>query len=242
MRAAIATTLRSVERDGDEGAVDAFLAAARTEWWAGPHHDFCHRIGISSWEGLWLGEPSDGWPLGFEGWLRGYQAQPWETTALVDRFVAERTARCAPFAGADEALGQLAERADLWLVTNGDSRLQRRKLVGAGLADRFHRVFVSGDIGSRKPETAFFDWVVGSAAVDGRTIVASVGDNIDNDIRPAIDRGWTPVAVRSGEPLPADLGDLDVAVVATLADVPPVLDRVLATEPDGRCRGSGVPE
>jgi FMN phosphatase YigB (HAD superfamily) len=239
MRAAIAATLRSAGVDGDDPVVDALLAAARTEWWAGPHHGFCHAIGISSWEGLWLGDPSAGWPDGFEPWLRGYQARPWLAADLAARFVEERAARCAPFAGADVALDRLAERYDLWLVTNGDSTLQRRKLAGAGLADRFDRLFVSGDIGSRKPAAAFFDWVTATAAAGGRSIVASIGDNVDNDVRPALERGWAAVAVRSGDPLP---DGLDVAQVATLADVPPVLDRLLPAGSDGRDRGAVVPE
>jgi FMN phosphatase YigB (HAD superfamily) len=243
MRAAIAATLTSVDLDGADHAVDEILAAARAAWWAGPHHDFCHGIGISSWEGLWLGDPSDGWPSGFEPWLRGYQTEAWPVP-LAERFVVERASRCAPFPGVDAALAALAEDADLWLVTNGDSRLQRRKLVGAGLAERFDRVFVSGDIGSRKPEATFFDWVTDTAAAAGRSIVASIGDSIDNDIRPAVERGWLPVAVRcddTGGDVADDLAH--VAVVATLVDVPSLLRQRLRTAGfDGRNRQAGVPE
>ena len=129
-------------------------------------HPYCRRVGISSWEGLWCrfeGEELDGlrrWAPEYrrEAWRRALADQGVDDRALAEelgeRFGIERRARHEVFADVPAALA--AAGVPLALVTNGASCLQREKLAGSGLADRFDAVVVSGDLGVGKPDASVF--------------------------------------------------------------------------------------
>ena len=73
-----------------------------------------------------------------------------------DRFPFELAEHVEPEAGAREAVGRLAARLRVGVVTNGGAA-QREKLARIGLAGVVHAVFVSGELGSAKPAAAIFE-------------------------------------------------------------------------------------
>jgi HAD superfamily hydrolase (TIGR01549 family) len=211
-RGAIAAVLEALELGHGAELLDEVLAFALAEWRAGPFLEHFLEVGVSSWEGLWLSAEHQG-TMG--DWVASYQRGVWAVAARLgdvearevrERYQQERRARSLPYPGVVEALESLRARFDLWLLTNGDSELQRRKLEIAGLEPYFDELFVSGDLGEAKPSPGFFAAVTDLLGSRGATVALSVGDSVEKDIAPALDRGWPAALVRStdaGKPAPS---------------------------------------
>jgi putative hydrolase of the HAD superfamily len=197
-------------------------ARARELWYAGPAHDYCLRVGISSWEGLWCRFNGDGDEVGLlRDWSRSYRQSTW-TLALADhdiedkalaeelaaRFGDERRRRHRTFADARNTIPKLAASYTLGLVTNGASCLQREKLAASGLAGYFTAIVVSADLGVAKPDPSVFEHAVGllGAKTEATTMV---GDSIEKDAVGARAAGLGAVWVnRSNAPQP-EIRDLE---------------------------------
>ena len=61
--------------------------------------------------------------------------------------------------GAYELIERLSHLFDLYIVTNGVSRSQYKRLGDSGLYPFFKDVFVSEDTGFQKPMKEYFDYV-----------------------------------------------------------------------------------
>lgn len=91
--------------------------------------------------------------------------------------------------GALELCEYLKTRYDLYVVTNGTSTTQYKRLAASGL-DRFMKdIFVSEDAGSQKPQKEYFDYCFRRipGAVPERMLL--VGDSLQSDIKGGNDAG-----------------------------------------------------
>ncbi|WP_206664906.1 HAD family hydrolase [Halorubrum salsamenti] len=91
----------------------------------------------------------------------------------------------------------VADRHDVGVLTNGDGRMQRRKLAEHGLDDLIDAVIVSNEVGARKPSRAIFD--AARERLPAETTVY-VGDTYDEDIVPAREAGFETVYVGDEDP------------------------------------------
>jgi 2-haloacid dehalogenase len=85
--------------------------------------------------------------------------------------------------GAFELITDLQSNYDLFIVTNGVSKTQDKRLRGSGLHPLFKNIFVSEDTGYQKPMKEYFDYVferVSNFAVEQALIV---GDSLSADIK-----------------------------------------------------------
>jgi putative hydrolase of the HAD superfamily len=109
----------------------------------------------------------------------------------------------------ERLLDSLSSIYPMRVATNGGGILQRAKIRAAGLDRWFEKghVFVSAEIGARKPERAFFDAVLTASSISP-TEVLFVGDHPDNDVRAAAACGFQTCWVSLGrvrpDALPAD--------------------------------------
>lgn len=211
----------------------AARARARELWRAAPTYDYCRRVGISSWEGLWCRYAGDGHETrALREWSPTYRREAWRLALaeqgiddpslaeeLGERFPLERRARYEVFPDAEATLRKLSATYVLGLVTNGASCLQRDKLRASGLSSYFEVVVVSGDVGVAKPDASVFGRALAELAADRAVMV---GDSVENDVRGALAAGLRAVWVnRSGRPRP---DDLDVPEVMSLSELPRVLE------------------
>ena len=100
--------------------------------------------------------------------------------------------------GAESLCRKLANWYILSLTTNGISQVQRQRLKNSPLAPHFgDRVFISGEMGSRKPEKAYFDTVLDAlGAKMQRSKVLVIGDSLSSDIRGAFNSRLDSVWLR----------------------------------------------
>lgn len=85
--------------------------------------------------------------------------------------------------GAFELISTLQNQFDLYIVTNGISKTQDKRLRASGLFPLFKGIFVSEDTGYQKPMKEFFEYVfdrIPNFSADQGLII---GDSLSSDIK-----------------------------------------------------------
>ena len=101
--------------------------------------------------------------------------------SLIDHF------RLIP--GTDEVVRQLSGEYRLMAITNGLQKVQKPRLRKSGLYDFFEGVVVSEEIGSAKPQKAFFDHAFDLMSQPAKENTLVVGDSLSSDIKGAKNYG-----------------------------------------------------
>jgi 2-haloacid dehalogenase len=84
--------------------------------------------------------------------------------------------------GATKLLAELSKHYPLYIVTNGVSETQYRRLKATGLLPYFQAVFVSEDTGFQKPMAEFFDYVFERVPDVSPKRSLIIGDSLAADI------------------------------------------------------------
>jgi putative hydrolase of the HAD superfamily len=129
------------------------------------------------------------------------------------------------FNDASKALDLLGGRNPLGLITDGYAHVQRLKVQGLGIADRFLSTVFSDDYGRRAWKPSLVPYQETMRRLNGLADhFVYVGDNPAKDFISARALGWYTVQVRRPEnihPLPAPSADHEANLtVSSLADVP----------------------
>ena len=84
--------------------------------------------------------------------------------------------------GAKELLEYLSEKHKLYVVSNGFSAVQEKRLNISGFRKYFNKMFFSEDIGISKPQKEFFDYCFNSLNNPPKEDVILIGDSLSADI------------------------------------------------------------
>jgi 2-haloacid dehalogenase len=85
--------------------------------------------------------------------------------------------------GALELTSNLQKQYDLYIVTNGDSKTQDRRLRDSGLYPLFKDIFVSEATGFQKPMKEYFDYVFARIPHFVTNQALIIGDSLSSDIK-----------------------------------------------------------
>ena len=85
--------------------------------------------------------------------------------------------------GAVELCGYLRDRYDLYIVTNGTSSTQYKRLAASGLDLYVKDIFVSEDAGSQKPQKEYFDYCFSRIPDANPRRMLLIGDSPASDIK-----------------------------------------------------------
>ena len=92
--------------------------------------------------------------------------------------------------GAEDICRYLKERGyGLYVVTNGTSTTQYKRLALSGLDAYMDGIFVSEDAGSQKPQKEYFDYCFARIPQADPSEVLLVGDSLTSDIKGGINAG-----------------------------------------------------
>lgn len=86
--------------------------------------------------------------------------------------------------GAKEGLPYLKTKYRLHVITNGNTLTQKGRLAAAGLTNFFDSVFISDEVGFRKPQKEFFDYAFSKSGANKLSTLV-VGDSPTSDIQGA---------------------------------------------------------
>lgn len=90
------------------------------------------------------------------------------------------------FEGALEVCQKLSASHRLFVVTNGITQTQIRRLKQAGLYEYFEQIFDSQSIGFQKPSPKFFDYVMNHIKDFNKQEALIIGDSLNTDIKGGI--------------------------------------------------------
>lgn len=108
--------------------------------------------------------------------------------------------------GAYEAVEQLSGRYKLYLVSNGTTDVQVRRIASANIAAFFREIFISQEIGVDKPDKLFFDRVFARIPDFDPAKAMIVGDSLTSDMRGGKNAGISTCWVNPNhKPHPDDL-------------------------------------
>lgn len=93
--------------------------------------------------------------------------------------------------GARELIQKLYDKYDLYIVTNGVTATQFRRLKESGLITYFKRVFVSQESGFQKPMKGYFDYCFERIENLDKSKTMIIGDSLSSDIKGGYNAGIT---------------------------------------------------
>ena len=91
--------------------------------------------------------------------------------------------------GAYEVIEQLAENYELYVVSNGKTITQNKRLKDANLAHFFNEIFISEQTGCQKPMPAFFDYVFDRIEHINKDKTLIIGDSLTSDVKGGLQAG-----------------------------------------------------
>lgn len=111
--------------------------------------------------------------------------------------------------GALELCVYLKERYDLYIVTNGTSTTQYKRLALSGIDQYVKDIFVSEDAGSQKPQKEYFDYCFARIPGAEPFRMLLIGDSLTSDIRGGYQAGcktcwYNPEKLARPSDLPID--------------------------------------
>lgn len=86
-------------------------------------------------------------------------------------------------------LSELCTRYSMYIVTNGHSRTQNRRIDDADIRRFFDGVFVSEEIGYQKPMKEYFQFVFSNIKEKNKSKILIIGDSLSSDILGGINAG-----------------------------------------------------
>lgn len=114
-----------------------------------------------------------------------------EVEKFANEYFVELSKQGQVFDGALSLLEKLSKKGYvLGAITNGTARIQKSRIKKSGLGRFFNdNIFISEEIGLRKPEKAYFDYVIDNMGITDKSKVLVLGDSISSDILGASNSG-----------------------------------------------------
>jgi len=97
--------------------------------------------------------------------------------------------------GAKETLERLSTKYDLSIITNGIARAQRGRIAMSGTESLYSHIFISEEIGYRKPDVRFFEEVLKALGAKKEECLV-IGDSATSDISGAVASGIDSILLR----------------------------------------------
>ncbi len=121
--------------------------------------------------------------------------------------------------GAKELITELHQTGyDLYIVTNGIEKTQKKRLTKAGILPYFSELFVSEAIGHQKPKKEYFDYVLAHIKEKDIGRVLLIGDSLTSDIKGALNAG-IPCAWLKHNPAADTMGLKPDYIIDTIREV-----------------------
>ena len=112
-----------------------------------------------------------------------------DATEMHRTYIAALSTKSYLLDGAYDLCLQLRESCRLYIITNGNARVQHGRFDPCPLSPLFERSFISEEIGFDKPSKEYFDYVISEIPDFDPSDTLVVGDSLTSDIQGGINAG-----------------------------------------------------
>jgi putative hydrolase of the HAD superfamily len=236
LRAAVAL-LPAEHAEVATALIEAVRRQARVQWYEAPSGPYCRAMGISPLEGMWARFDTPQPPIAaLAAWAPTYRITTWRKaleecdahihdpllpSRMLSVFQQTRRRLHVLFPDTLACLTALHAQYRLALITNGAPDLQRTKIGGSGLGERFEVIVVSGELGIGKPDPRIFKAALERLQLTPPEAVM-VGNSLAHDIEGARAAGVGSVWINRTGDQPQSTSAPD-AVITNLGELPVLL-------------------
>lgn len=171
-------------------------------------------INLSFWKALERGEVTRKrlQTLRFEQFFKEIGVNDIDCDAVNDTYLTNLSNSSFLIDGAKEFVKELSKYAKLYLATNGLTKAQNGRFYQSEIKDYIEDIFISEQIGFKKPDKEYFDYIFNKIGVTDKSRVIMVGDSITSDMQGGKNAGITTCLYsRSGELVDSDLCDYQIS-------------------------------
>lgn len=135
-----------------------------------------------------------------------------------DLYIQEAPQKANLFPGVHETLKYLGERYKMYILTNGFSEVQLKKINSSNLQAYFTKVFMAEMVGYQKPDKRFFEYAIKSVHAH-KSECLMIGDDPEADIRGAYHAGIDQVYFNTGNKPCAIEPTYTIDTISALRDI-----------------------
>ena len=127
--------------------------------------------------------------------------------------------------GAEDMLEELYGKYRLYLASNGIAKVQHSRIDSAGIGKYFDGMFISEEIGGRKPEPEYFQRCFERIPDFCKTHTAILGDSLSADMQGGKNAGITTIWFNRDD-MPDEEGVRPDYEIRSLYELPPLMKRI----------------
>ncbi len=153
-------------------------------------HELYHQINKKLWKEYEKGMYRDKspWPMRFERLLKAINKSG-DGSQMNLAYTKNLGKQPILLDDAEYICSELYKTHKLYIITNGNPSVQHSRFDASPIKDYFSGMFISEEIGSRKPEKAFFDYVLSKINPPDMSKILIIGDSLSSDIAGGINSG-----------------------------------------------------
>ena len=110
---------------------------------------------------------------------------------LAKEYVSQLSRQGILIDGTYDALKELSELFDIYIITNGLRLVQRGRFARTNLTGFIKKIYISEEIGYQKPMKEFFDYVLSDIPERDKDKILVVGDSLTSDMQGGRNAGLT---------------------------------------------------
>ena len=132
---------------------------------------------------------------------------------LADTYINELAQQDIFIDGAFQAMRKITAVYDVYIITNGLSKVQRGRFGKSPVTSLIKGLFISDEMGVQKPSKAYFDKVLESIPEKDISKILVVGDSLTSDMQGGKNAGLTTCLYdpKNKTPLPHPLCDMKIS-------------------------------
>ena len=127
--------------------------------------------------------------------------------------------------GAEDMLEELYGKYRLYLASNGIAKVQHSRIDSAGIEKYFDGMFISEEIGGRKPEPEYFEKCFERIPNFHKTRTAILGDSLSADMQGGKNAGITTIWFNRDD-MPDEEDVRPDYEIRSLYELPPLMKRI----------------
>ncbi|MBR2177368.1 MAG: YjjG family noncanonical pyrimidine nucleotidase [Clostridia bacterium] len=140
---------------------------------------------------------------------------------MAEKYVEALSGQAILLDGAFEALESLSESYAIYIITNGLKPVQRGRFSRTDITKFIKKLYISDEIGTQKPNKAYFDYVLSDIPEKDLPKILVVGDSLTSDMQGGRNAGLTTCLFdpKNRIEMPNDLCDYKITSLMEIFDI-----------------------